>query len=389
MAGGFVADCPRGGHCPRPRAAASPRTGRRPADPQGQSPSWSGETEGDGPSRTPAGRQAGGILPGRLLRCASAESWCAQIEVARKKHAVYSIPDARSAAIARDRMALALVGPAAVLNFPTKKLAPATPDQLRVQYRKRKPAAHGRYIGARKVRHKAGWCAYMNLLGRGPVMISGFASERDAAEARDRMALYALGPRTQLNFPERRLKPISPEALRQQMRELRDQTSKYEGVWFRSNSRTSVLHWCAAIMVRGRPLYLGGWETERAAALAVDRARLHYLGPRGRFNFPRLVKTLKPANAETLAVEAYRAFKAGTTSQFRGVCRPRGCATWVAQIGHHGRNIHLGCFSDEVDAARAYDRAALKLHGAKAKLNFPQPQPRPRRARARARGVCT
>ena len=57
------------------------------------------------------------------------------------------------------------------------------------------------------------------------------------------------------------------------------------------------------------------------------------------------------------------------TSQFKGVFRQSG--KWRVGITVDGKKIHLGYFTDEVEAARAYDAAALQLHGEFARLNFP------------------
>ena len=45
---------------------------------------------------------------------------------------------------------------------------------------------------------------------------------------------------------------------------------------------------------------------------------------------------------------------------------------WAARIsaGALGK-INIGYFDDEVDAAKAYDRKAVELHGEFATLNFP------------------
>jgi len=61
-----------------------------------------------------------------------------------------------------------------------------------------------------------------------------------------------------------------------------------------------------------------------------------------------------------------------TTSRFVGVHFSKKKNVWVAQIKHLGKTIWLGYFDDEIDAARAFDRAAIKYHGEFAKLNFPQ-----------------
>lgn len=59
------------------------------------------------------------------------------------------------------------------------------------------------------------------------------------------------------------------------------------------------------------------------------------------------------------------------SSSYRGVSFVRRDRTWRASIGHEMRKIALGEFRDEEAAARAYDAAAIRLHGEFARLNFP------------------
>ena len=57
-----------------------------------------------------------------------------------------------------------------------------------------------------------------------------------------------------------------------------------------------------------------------------------------------------------------------TTSRHKGVCRYLK-GTWQAGIKVNGKRINLGHFDDEIDAARAYDRAALIHFGEFARIN--------------------
>lgn len=71
--------------------------------------------------------------------------------------------------------------------------------------------------------------------------------------------------------------------------------------------------------------------------------------------------------------------KPDASSRFRGVIYRKDSGKWQARIWLHGRNISLGMFDSEVEAARAYDRAAVEYYGEFARLNFPEEWPDRRR----------
>lgn len=59
------------------------------------------------------------------------------------------------------------------------------------------------------------------------------------------------------------------------------------------------------------------------------------------------------------------------TSQFRGVCWHIRQKVWLAGIRISGKQLHLGRFQIEEDAARAYDSAARLYFGEFCRPNFP------------------
>jgi hypothetical protein len=60
------------------------------------------------------------------------------------------------------------------------------------------------------------------------------------------------------------------------------------------------------------------------------------------------------------------------SSKFKGVSWFNREKRWVVKITTDGKTIHLGYFKDEIQAAKAYDKAAKKYHREFAALNFPK-----------------
>jgi hypothetical protein len=79
----------------------------------------------------------------------------------------------------------------------------------------------------------------------------------------------------------------------------------------------------------------------------------------------------------------------GSASQFKGVFHDKRCDRWYAKYRHEGKYHWLGFFDLEVDAARAYDRAAVQWYGEFARLNFPEEWPPERRAQLHAQRDTT
>ena len=61
---------------------------------------------------------------------------------------------------------------------------------------------------------------------------------------------------------------------------------------------------------------------------------------------------------------------AASTSKYKGVSWNRRRSKWVAYIKKDGRQRYLGSFTDQTQAAKAYDDAAKKLPGRFVALNF-------------------
>jgi hypothetical protein len=182
--------------------------------------------------------------------------------------------------------------------------------------------------------------------------LGSFEDEEEAGRTYDKAARLHTMEKAQLNFPTKN-EQTAKEAKQQRWVKCGEAGSKYRGVsWYKRDNK-----WETQIQCDGKQHSLGSFEDEDEAARAYDKAARAQHGEKAQLNFP--------AEGESGSKQS---------SKYRGVNRKKSKLKWVASISYDGKLHHLGCFEDEEEAARAYDRAARAHKGEKAQLNFPAKQ---------------
>jgi hypothetical protein len=178
-----------------------------------------------------------------------------------------------------------------------------------------------------------------------------YDTPKQAAKAHDAAAIELGRPLSTLNFP----KKVPPEYIPTNNGQQSNNTTGYRGVSTRVRGSKTKYGYQVKIMIKGKNVFLGHFNTRKQAAIAYDHAVHKHGLPTSWLNFPTMKHNL---NKEPERKKQ----KVRSSTGFTGV-RVLSSGRYQATLNRRS----LGTFDTDKEAASAYDRAVLKHVNAKKK----------------------
>ena len=145
--------------------------------------------------------------------------------------------------------------------------------------------------------------------------------------------------------------------LKAQKARARGSSSDFKGVCWNKEAKA----WSVNVTSDGKQHHIGFFRDEKVAAYAYNCTAKKLFGEYAFEN------NVPECDWESQKIPNR---KDGTgKSKFRGVSFITKSGKWQVHITHNYKSIYLGCYEDEISAAKAYNEAAIKYKGDKAKLN--------------------
>ena len=220
------------------------------------------------------------------------------------------------------------------------------------KYTRRKSGFHGVYV---RPKNKKTFQVQIKVDGK-QKNLGSYVTAEQAAKVFDKEAMKLRRPLYKLNFPEKA--PFDYTPIQQPLRSTN--TVGYRGV------TKSGKKFQAYIYIDGKQQALGTYHTAKEAAIVCDRAVLNANKCTSLLNFPDMVHNLD--------VEPKRKKYKRSSTGYRGVRKvPSG--RFGTQCTINGKNTSIGTSDTAIQAALAYDQAAIKAGRKSHTLNFPDGLP--------------
>jgi hypothetical protein len=209
------------------------------------------------------------------------------------------------------------------------------------------------YIGVTEDKKKFAAKIWIN---RKPKYLGSYDTAKQAAKAYDKEAIKLRRPFSKLNYPKKA--PVGYIPIQKAL--YSNNTVGYRGVSKKGKNFRAV------IVINGKNMYSGTYDTAKDAAIAYDRALLKANKSTSLLNFPDMVHNLD--------VEPKRKKCKRSSTGYRGV-NELSSGRFQVRCTINGQTKIVGYFDTAIQAALAYDQAAIKAGRKKSTLNFPDGLP--------------